>query len=664
MSANKEQKRKRKRYTTLALYVLPWWLIIPLGTLLLINQSYQQNLLEVEKKLAGDVYVQSNFLHQSLQKLIDDIRYIRDMTVAEYIKSDNTPDTRTKRLEDLYFSFGVAYTQYFQIRMIDTKGIEQIRIDRNVDGITINQDLQNKGNRFYVEQGQKLRTHEIYLTPMDLNVEKGLIEVPYRPTIRAVAPIYVGRERIGMVVLNLDGSAMLGHLRLTESLELINQDSYWLESRDPDKTWGFMFDNKTLRFDAEFPNEWQRMNQMTSIDDHFINDNGLWLIHKIDFETDPAVVESINWYLLAHKDDLLSLFWIAAKKYGPIGSVILILVSFFAYLLAKSRISLQQSRRLLIDQNQKVQDAYTNLQLAQDELVQKEKLSSLGLMVAGIAHELNTPLGSSMLCVRAMHDRVLEHQKGQRNPPANEQEWQLFLNYQIDGFKICERGLERAATLVKQFKQVAADRASMEQREFSLVREVHDVLALMKNLLKNTPHQLKIELQEEITMISYPGPVGQVVQNLVQNAMLHAYKDGNSGEIRLTTALVGDGEVLIQVEDDGMGISEEQKPYIFDPFYTTLKNQGGTGLGLNIVYHLVTQVLGGRIEVTDTHEGVAAHGARFSAYLPCVLPFDGEQAPDAHVNVEHPSKSILKGKGLDSEDEDDEDMDHAVSRSH
>jgi signal transduction histidine kinase len=243
-----------------------------------------------------------------------------------------------------------------------------------------------------------------------------------------------------------------------------------------------------------------------------------------------------------------------------------------------------------------------------------------------------------------------------RKTPGNEKEWQLFLSYQTDGFEICERGLERAATLVKQFKQVAADRASMEQREFSLTREIHDVLALMKNLLKNTPYRLKTDLEEEITMISYPGPVGQVVQNLVQNAMLHAYNNVNSGEIRLKTELVGDGEVLIQVEDDGQGITEDQKPYIFDPFYTTLKNQGGTGLGLNIVYHLVTQVLGGRVEVVDTHDGSEPYGACFNVYLPCVLPFHDESLPATRSKVENPSESILKGRGEISDNDDEMDL--------
>jgi C4-dicarboxylate-specific signal transduction histidine kinase len=180
------------------------------------------------------------------------------------------------------------------------------------------------------------------------------------------------------------------------------------------------------------------------------------------------------------------------------------------------------------------------------------------------------------------------------------------------------RGLTSAADLVNSFKQVAVDRTTEQRRRFNLAQVTHEIMATMINRIRNGGHSIDCDIDPDIALDSYPGPFGQVVTNLINNALLHAFDGIKAGRMRLTAALSHDGKVRITFSDNGQGIAAEHRRRIFDPFFTTRLGQGGSGLGLSISYNIVTALLGGRIELGQQQD--ESSGTTFLLALPLSAP--------------------------------------------
>jgi signal transduction histidine kinase len=234
----------------------------------------------------------------------------------------------------------------------------------------------------------------------------------------------------------------------------------------------------------------------------------------------------------------------------------------------------------------------------QDELVHQEKLASLGGLVAGIAHEINTPLG---ICVTAT-----THVQGELRNWRKSHEAGTFdtskINAMFDELDVAVRILDnntrRGAELVHSFKQIAVDQASGQRRTFDLAEYLDEIVMSLKPKLKLAPCSVKVECSPGIRMDSFPGALSQVVTNLIMNALLHAFDGSTRGSIRVEGE--EDGEyVVLKVSDDGIGMSTVDLKRFFDPFFTTKRGSGGTGLGAHIVFNQVTSVLGGTIRVTS-----------------------------------------------------------------
>ncbi|KAF7600101.1 MAG: histidine kinase [Candidatus Dactylopiibacterium carminicum] len=259
----------------------------------------------------------------------------------------------------------------------------------------------------------------------------------------------------------------------------------------------------------------------------------------------------------------------------------------------------QQRTEELAGANAELSGSLLRLHQAQDELVRAEKLAALGAMVAGLAHELNTPVGNSLMATSTLRDALLAFRecvtRGVRRSELNE-----FLAAADTGTDIALRNLQRAAELVSSFKQVAADQASSQHRAFMLDEMVAEVALTVRPLLRKHGVVLEIDVPAQIRMESYPGPLGQVLTNLLVNTTMHAFA-GREGGLVVVSALPAEaGRVCIEVRDDGVGIAAELLPRIFDPFVTTRLGSGGTGLGLHIVHNIVVQVLGGSVGVQST----------------------------------------------------------------
>ena len=257
-------------------------------------------------------------------------------------------------------------------------------------------------------------------------------------------------------------------------------------------------------------------------------------------------------------------------------------------------------------------DAYEQLKETQNQLVEREKLAALGSLVAGVSHELNTPLGNSLLIASSIEDNINHISEIIESGPVKRSDFKQFAERCKEACVLLLRSLRTSANLVSSFKQVAVDQASAQSRVFNLQQTANEVVATMMNQVRQAGHSLQVEIPSGIQLHSYPGPFGQVLINLLQNAMLHAFEGKQNGLMRLTASMVGEDHVRVCFEDDGVGIPEENLGRIFEPFFTTKLGHGGSGLGMHITYNIVTSILEGTIKV----ESVYGHGTLITMEFP------------------------------------------------
>jgi PAS domain S-box-containing protein len=253
-----------------------------------------------------------------------------------------------------------------------------------------------------------------------------------------------------------------------------------------------------------------------------------------------------------------------------------------------------------------VEERTAELRQAMEQLVQSEKLAALGHLVAGVAHELNTPLGNTRMVASTLSEDLVLFEKALQGDNLRRSDLETFLNRSREAVKLLESNSSRAAELIGQFKQVAIDQTSMRRRKFNLLTTMNELLATLQPQFRHTSHIVEIGISPDIDIDSYPGPLGQVIANLAGNSLLHAFNGIDKGIIRIDAEKTGQDYITINYSDNGCGIPEENRKRIFEPFYTTRLGQGGSGLGLYIVYNLVTGVLGGSITIDPgCREGVS-----------------------------------------------------------
>ena len=265
--------------------------------------------------------------------------------------------------------------------------------------------------------------------------------------------------------------------------------------------------------------------------------------------------------------------------------------------------------------NQEVAQTLESLRQTQDQLVQSETLAALGRLVAGVAHELNTPIGNALMAVSTLRESSSgfqrEVERGLRKSVL-----ESFVRDLATGLDISERNMHKAGELIASFKQVAVDQTSLQRRRFEVQEIVSETLMTLHPTLKRMPYEVLADVQPGLSMDSYPGPLGQVLANLINNAVTHAFDGRDHGVVRILARAQGEDRVSIRVADDGVGIPEAERKRVFDPFYTTRLGRGGTGLGLHIVHANVTRVLGGAVRLLDEEAG----GSVFELDLPRVAP--------------------------------------------
>jgi PAS domain S-box-containing protein len=262
--------------------------------------------------------------------------------------------------------------------------------------------------------------------------------------------------------------------------------------------------------------------------------------------------------------------------------------------------------------------ALRNLRETQNSLIEAEKLAALGRLVAGVAHEVNNPVGISLTVASSLERKTALFAAEVARGDLRRSSLNDFLETSRDASSQLVANLNRAAELITSFKQVAADRNYSDQRVFDLGDLTEQVVMSLRPGLRKHKLTLNVDCQPNLTMNSYPGPYGQVLTNLFLNAVAHAFPDGKPGAVDIQVRESGKDNVEIIFSDNGCGMSLDVRRRAFDPFFTTRRDQGGTGLGLHIVYSIVTNRLGGRLDL-DSEPG---RGTRIQIILPRVAPLE------------------------------------------
>ncbi|WP_049976220.1 sensor histidine kinase, partial [Azospirillum sp. B506] len=280
----------------------------------------------------------------------------------------------------------------------------------------------------------------------------------------------------------------------------------------------------------------------------------------------------------------------------------------------------------MVQAREEAEQALADLREAQESLIQAETMASLGQLVAGVAHEINTPIGIGLTAASHIGEQAQILRERFTGNTLRRSEFLEFLDGLSESSRLLMANIDRAASLVQSFKQVAVDQSSGDRRVFELGSYIQELLFSLRPRLKRTNLKVAVECDDELTMDSFSGALGQVLTNLVINAVVHAYGDGDrigeraveepAGTIRITAQADGVERVRIDFIDDGAGIAPEHLSKVFDPFFTTKRGQGGSGLGLHIVFNTVTGPLGGSVSV----QSWPRQGTRFTILLPREAP--------------------------------------------
>jgi len=246
----------------------------------------------------------------------------------------------------------------------------------------------------------------------------------------------------------------------------------------------------------------------------------------------------------------------------------------------------------------KIEERTRELTTAHALLVEAEKMAALGQLVAGVAHEINTPTGVALTSASYLAEKRDKFAKKYEARLMTKEDLEKFLMICQESTEIILLNIMRASDLIKSFKQVAVDQSSEQSRIFNMKEYMEQILLSLSPKLRSQQHKITLNCDKDIEINSFPGAVSQVMTNLLMNSLIHAYQENDQGKISINISKNA-GNVIIEYGDDGIGISEEHLNKIYEPFFTTKRGAGGTGLGLNIVYNIVMQKLGGIIRCSS-----------------------------------------------------------------
>lgn len=280
----------------------------------------------------------------------------------------------------------------------------------------------------------------------------------------------------------------------------------------------------------------------------------------------------------------------------------------------KKKVSeLDSSEKELKEKHNQLSNQFDDLQSTQTQLIESEKQAALGKLVAGVAHEVNTPIGIALSYTSFLRDQVskvwADYEKGQFKRSAFEK----LCKTALESLASSEESLTRAANLIRSFKQTAADQSVESLRRFEINDYIEQSLLSLKVILKNTQHKIDFSSTGEIMVNSYPGAITQILTNLINNSLIHGYDEEQAGNMTLSTYYNEEKQLIVMTyTDDGKGMSDEVLNKMYDPFFTTNMGGGGTGLGMHIIFNLIQHNLKGTIDCKSS----LGQGTEFTISIP------------------------------------------------
>jgi len=636
-------------------FFLPIAVLVALGAYLMGASQVKSVLADVRSKESLNVGRGAAALSGAIVEVVRDVRFLSTQNELQRVLESTEPGN-LQALAHEYMHFSNAKQLYDQIRWIDETGLERVRVDRlNGHAVNLTGDkLQNKGNRYFFTDTVKLAPGDIFISPLDLNVEGNAIEVPHKPMIRFATPVADTQGmRRGIVIANLYGRELLHAFAAATSdiasrAMLLNGEGYWLKSPAPEDEWGFMFKKRDLTLAHRAPEAWS---QMRATDEgQMVGADGLWTWQSVypllegttsstgsadAYQPSQGDVKSRQyvWKSVSHRS-AAELRALTQRLWLQTGMVALTVIALFALVclglartwMAKARAEADTRQanaalRVELDRSSELNKKLTH---AQNQLLQADRLASIGQLAAGVAHEINTPTGfvhSNLHTLQAYATSLLgiaNDLEAWLNAGAPHDDTLDALRTRVQaadlGFlrddllallKESSDGLDRIKKIVGDLKGFArVDTADWADA---------DLNACLDSALRLIEHEIKHRADIVRDLNPLPGvrcnagKLNQVFLNLLLNA---AHAIAERGTITLRSRHEGDW-VSISISDTGCGIAPENLHRIFDPFYTTKPVGKGTGLGLSLAWGIVEDHHG-RIEVTSS----LGQGTTFTVRLP------------------------------------------------
>jgi signal transduction histidine kinase len=600
--------------------VFAYWTILDIRLEEFIKQMNQRNtqfISELSQRMGADT--------DRMRWIYDDIQSRELLKLGSQIDQNQL----TKSFKR-YFNHA---PHLYQLRWVNTFGKEKIKIVRKGTELNLlpKDELEDKSYRHYMKAAKALKSGQIYVSAINLNVENKQIEEPHIITFRTV--IYTDGPGMtpGYLIANYSLNTLFDQYAYSEGhplyFYLVDDDGFWLAHPDADMRWGAQLDHPEHNIQFQHPMVWANIHN-PNMGSEFVVQSRIWSYASLKTALDNLAD--------AHENNLYIIGTSSTHIYTSIRNqtvvvILVILALITSYIvLAKHRIvvaelltqqlyqQLQFERQALETNNQELNNALNQQQELQDELVETRKLSSLGMMVAGVAHELNTPIGAALITITTQQDHQAQIET-LMSTGITRSALESFLASNKNGLSLSLSNLQRCANLLQSFKRLAVDRSDIQIETFELNQVINDIINSMHSKLKRKSTVINIEGPSHIELHSYPGIFSQIFQNLIDNALSHGFKHNQNAKITIHLEQK-EADLVVKFSDNGSGISDDIIDSIFDPFVTTNRGKGNIGLGMHLVHQWVTQLLKGHIHVHNLSQTNNLNpGAQFIIIVPINL---------------------------------------------
>lgn len=615
----------KKSLFTLFIIVLIGWLVY--------EQVYQSKLAIIKERQDDKLVLISTDLSKELSSIKKLTQLLANGQILKNNKNSNAASNRPSdsAIHDYFLNFASVSNNISQIRWLDSSGNERYRINfsNKKSEIVAASQLQNKQNRYYFKQGMLMPAPDTFISEIDLNIERGKIVTPYEPTIRVTYKTRAEDYLIdGLLVVNFNLDYLFNNIRQYDAkntqISILNHDGYWLYNNDSALQWGFMFNQADNTLENKSSVLWQHIINHNAQGSARIFYDSLYTFRRFSIvslrEATQRTADSGKEIiiLISSPDELLYDVRVIAFQYAALCSAILCMFGFGfnyrEYIFQKQLITLSkklQDEKIELDSvNKELDSTIRQQQKLQTSLIEAQKLSSLGLLVAGVAHEMNTPIGGAIISV-SNADVAINKLKDAIKTGLTKSQLDNSAQSIEQNLDLAKINLDKAATLVKSFKKMAIDRNSDEVITCNLKKITEDLLITLNSRLKNSSVKVKTVFNTEQEIKSRPGVISQVIENLIMNALTHGFTKNETGVIEVKIEQGEDKAIQVIVSDSGVGIKEESQKQIFEPFYTSARGKGNTGLGLYMVQQWVTQILQGEIKLQSNPQSTERFKTRF-----------------------------------------------------